>query len=73
MRSQSKPLRLDPETAGALQHQYNIAVTELAQATRYRKEFDRQLKQLLGEELMQLLHETTENNLLLADLVKEAA
>lgn len=73
MRTQAKPLRLDPHVAGELQHKHNVAATELAYATRYRKEFDRQVKQLLGEELMQLLHETTENNLLLADLVKEAA
>lgn len=73
MRAIMKPVRLDPHVAGELQHRHNLAAAELAYATRYRKEFDRQLKQLFGEELMQLLHETTENNLLLADLVKEAA
>lgn len=73
MRSSTKPLRLNPQAAGELQHKCSVAVTELAYAKRYCQEFDRQLKQLVGSESARQLHEATENALLLADLAKEAA
>lgn len=41
--------------------------------TRYNKEFDRRLKALVGYEALRQVHKSTENSLLLADLVKEAA
>lgn len=73
MKNSTRPLRLDPQTAGELHHQHALVSTELAYATRYRREFDRQLKELIGDEAILMLHNSTENTLLLADLVKEAA
>ncbi|NVZ62030.1 hypothetical protein [Pseudomonas gingeri] len=66
-------LRLTPEAAGKLQQQHAKATAELSALTRHRKEFDRQLKDLIGYEALRKLHKDTTNALLLADLVKEAA
>lgn len=72
--SQSIPtLRLTPQAAGTLQQQHTKATKELRALTRYSKEFDRQLKALVGYEALRELHTATTNALLLADLVKEAA
>lgn len=66
-------LRLTPQAAGELQQQCTKAVTELQELTRFRKEFDRQLAELIGNDALRKLHKATHNALLLADLVKEAA
>lgn len=66
-------LRLTPEAAGTLQQQHTKATRELRALTRYNKEFDRQLKALIGYDALRQLHKATDNALLLADLVKEAA
>jgi hypothetical protein len=66
-------LRLTPQVAGALQQQFTNATTELQEVTRFRKEFDRQLAALIGNEALRKLNKDTKNALLLADLVKEAA
>ncbi|MCT4497664.1 hypothetical protein N0U25_07655 [Pseudomonas sivasensis] len=66
-------LRLTPQAAGTLQQQHAKATKELRALTRYSKEFDRQLKALIGYEALRQLHKATDNALLLADLVKEAA
>jgi len=66
-------LRLTPEAAGTLQRQCINATTELLELTRFRKEFDRQLAALIGNDSLRKLHKDTKNALLLADLVKEAA
>lgn len=66
-------LRLTPQAAGALQQQCTKATTELRELTRFRKEFDRQLVALIGNDALRKLNKDTKNALLLADLVKEAA
>lgn len=66
-------LRLTPEAAGKLHQQYTKATTELQELTRFRKELDRQLTVLIGNDAVRKLHKDTKNALLLADLVKEAA
>ena len=66
-------LRLSPQAAGGLQQQLSKASTELRDVTRFRKEFDRQLATLIGNEALRKLQKDTQNALLLADLVKEAA
>ena len=66
-------LRLTPEATGALQRQCTKATTELMDLMRFRKEFDRQLAPLIGNDVLRKLHKDTKNALLLADLVKEAA
>ena len=66
-------LRLTPEAAGKLQQQCAKATTELQELTRFRKEFDRQLAVLIGNDNLRKLQKDTKNALLLADLVKEAA
>ena len=66
-------LRLTPQAAGELQRQCTKAATELQELTRFRKEFDRQLAVLIGNDSLRKLHKDTKNALLLADLVKEAA
>ena len=66
-------LRLTPQAAGTLQQQHAKATKELRALTRYSKELDRQLKALIGHDALRQLHKATENALLLADLVKEAA
>jgi len=66
-------LRLTPQDAGTMQQQHDKATKELRALTRYSKEFDRQLKVLIGYDALRQLHKATENALLLADLVKEAA
>lgn len=66
-------LRLTPQAAGELHRQYTKVTTELQQLTRFRKEFDRQLAVLIGNDTVRKLHKDTKNALLLADLVKEAA
>lgn len=66
-------LRLSPRDAGTLQQQHAKATKELRTLTRYSKELDRQLKALIGYDALRQLHKATENALLLADLVKEAA
>jgi hypothetical protein len=72
--SQSIPmLRLTPQAAGTLQQQHAKATKDLRDLTRYSKEFDRQLKALIGYEALRQLHKATDNALLLADLVREAA
>ena len=66
-------LRLTPQAAGTLQQQYTKAMKALNAMTRHNREFDRQLKALIGYDGLRQLHKATENVLLLADLVKEAA
>lgn len=66
-------LRLTPQAADTLQQQYAKATKELRALTRYTKEFDRQLKALIGYEALRQLHKATDNTLLLAELVREAA
>ena len=66
-------MRLTPQAAGTLQQQYNKAMKELSVMTRHNKEFDRQLKAPIGYDALRKLHKATDNALLLADLVKEAA
>jgi hypothetical protein len=66
-------LRLTPQASGTLQQQHAKATKDLRALTRYSKEFDRQLKALIGYEALRQLHKATDNALLLADLVKEAA
>jgi len=66
-------LRLTPQAAGELHQQHAKATAELREATRFRKEFDRQLSLLIGYDALRKLHKDTQNALLLADLVKEAA
>lgn len=65
-------LRLTPQAAGTLQ-QHAKTTKELRTLTRYSKEFDHQLKALIGYEALRQLHKATDNALLLADLVREAA
>ena len=65
--------RLPPQASGTLQQQHTKAIKDLRALTRYNKEFDRQLKALIGYEALRQLHKSTNNALLLADLVKEAA
>lgn len=64
-------LRLTPEAAGALQQQCAKATNELANLTRFQKEFNRQLVVLIGNDALRKLNKDTKNALLLADLVKE--
>ncbi|MFJ4132421.1 hypothetical protein [Pseudomonas cyclaminis] len=72
--SQTLPmLRLTPQAAGTLQQQHAKATKDLQALTRHTKEFDRQLKALIGHEALRQLHKATDKALLLADLVKEAA
>lgn len=66
-------LRLTPQAAGALQQQHAKVTKDLRALTRYNEEFDRQLKVLIGYDSLRKLHKATDNALLLADLVKEAA
>lgn len=66
-------MRLTPQAAGALQQQHTKATHYLRALTRHTKEFDRQLKALIGNDAVRQLHKKTENALLLADIVKEAA
>lgn len=66
-------LRLPPKAAGTLQQQHAKATKDLSALARYTKEFERQLKALIGHEALRQLHKTTDNTLLLADLVREAA
>lgn len=66
-------LRLTPQAAGTLQQQHAKATKDLHALTRYSKEFARQLKPLIGYEALRQLHKATNNALLLADLMKEAA
>ena len=68
-----RTLRLTPQAAATLQQQHAKATRELRALTRYSKEFDRQLKALIGYDALRQLHKSTNNALLLADLVKEAA
>lgn len=73
MRRTSPLLRLTPEAAGELQQQHAKAATELRHATRYRKAFECALAAKIGNEAVRQLHKDTQNALLLADLLKEAA
>ncbi|MFJ7106719.1 hypothetical protein ACIQU2_03645 [Pseudomonas sp. NPDC098740] len=66
-------LRLIPQAAGELQQQCTKVTTELQALVRFRKEFDRQLTALTGNEALRKLNKDTKNALLLADLVKEVA
>jgi len=66
-------LRLTPQAAGTLQQQHTKAIKDFRAQRRYNKEFDRQLKALIGYEALRQLHKSTNNALLLADLLKEAA
>ncbi len=66
-------LRLTPKAAGTLQQQYTKAIKELHDMTRRHREFDRQLRVLIGYNRLRDLHKATDDALLLADLVKEAA
>lgn len=73
MRRHLSMLRLTPQAAGQLQQQCTKAITERQEVTRFRKEFDRQLAELIGNDALRKLHKSTRNALLLADLMKEAA
>ena len=73
MNRPNQMLRLTPHAAGELHRQCTKATTELQQLMRFRKEFDRQLAVLIGNDTVRKLHKDTKNALLLADLVKEAA
>lgn len=73
MSRHSPMLRLSPQAAGELHQQHGKAIAELREVTRFRKEFDWQLSQLIGHDALRQLHKNTQNALLLADLVKEAA
>ena len=73
MNRASQMLRLTPQAAGALQQQCTKATTELMELTRFRKEFDRQLAAMIGNDALRKLNKDTNIALLLADLVKEAA
>jgi len=66
-------LRLSPQAAGELQQKCTKAITELQELARLRKEFDRQLTERIGADVVRQLLKDTKNALLLADLVKEAA
>ncbi|MFJ7144246.1 hypothetical protein [Pseudomonas protegens] len=66
-------LRLTPQAAGELHQQHLRASTELRSLTRYRKEFERQLKTMIGSDAFRQLQKNTDNALLLADLAKEVA
>ncbi|MGH8351580.1 MAG: hypothetical protein ACRES5_34280 [Pseudomonas sp.] len=66
-------LRLTPQATGQLNQQCAKATAELRDLTRFRKEFDLQLKELIGYDALRKLHKDTANALLLADLVKEVA
>lgn len=66
-------LRLTPQAARTLQQQHAKAIKDLRTLTRYNKEFEQQLKALIGCNALRQLHKLTNNALLLADLVKEAA
>lgn len=56
-----------------MQQQCVKATTELLELTRFRKEFDRQLVALIGNDALRKLNKDTKSALLLAALVKEAA
>ncbi|NUT82391.1 hypothetical protein [Pseudomonas brassicacearum] len=73
MSRHSPMLRLSPQDAGVLHQQHAKATAELCEVTRFRKEFDRQLSLLIGYDALRKLHKDTQNALLVADLVKEAA
>ncbi|WP_349970954.1 hypothetical protein [Pseudomonas caspiana] len=73
MRKPISVIRLSPEAAGDLNQKYLKASSELNKLSRYQREFDKQLKVLIGQEALRKLHKATENALLLGDLVKEAA
>ncbi|MCO7609376.1 hypothetical protein NJH83_03965 [Pseudomonas chlororaphis] len=66
-------LRLTPQAAGELHQQHQKANAELRALTRSRKEFERQVKTLIGSEAFRRLQKNTDNALLLADLAKEVA
>jgi nicotinic acid mononucleotide adenylyltransferase len=66
-------LRLTPQAAGELQGRCTKATTDLLELTRFRKEFDRQLAAMIGNDALRKLNKDTYIALLLADLVKEAA
>ena len=66
-------LRLTPEAAGSLQYQHTQTLSELRELTRFRREFDRRLAALIGNDALRKLHKDTKNALLLAELIKEAA
>jgi hypothetical protein len=66
-------LRLTPQAAGELQGRCTKATSQLQELMRFRKEFDRQLALLIGNDAVRKLNKDTKNALLLADLVKEAA
>lgn len=66
-------LRLTPQAAGSLQQQYDAISKELQALTRRCKEFEHHLKARIGSHAVRQLHKDTDNALLLADLVKEAA
>ncbi|MDG6398704.1 hypothetical protein QCD79_01730 [Pseudomonas quasicaspiana] len=73
MRKPISVIRLSPEAAGDLNQKYLKTDSALKTLIRYQREFDRQLKALIGQEALRKLHKATENALLQADLVKEAA
>lgn len=73
MRKPIYVIRLSPEAAGDLNQKYLKAESALKTISRYQREFDNQLKALIGKEALRKLHKATDSALLLADLVKEAA
>ncbi|MFK7702901.1 hypothetical protein [Pseudomonas caspiana] len=73
MRKPISVIRLSPEAAGDLNQKYLKADSALKTLNRYQRELDKQLKALIGQEALRELQNATENALLLADLVKEAA
>ncbi|MFI8736555.1 hypothetical protein ACIGKM_11640 [Ectopseudomonas toyotomiensis] len=66
-------LRLTPEAAGKLQHDYDRAITKLAQLEREHTELQNQIRTQLGAETLWKLRTDTRNAVLLVDLKKEAA
>jgi nicotinic acid mononucleotide adenylyltransferase len=66
-------LRLTPQAAGELQGRCTKATSQLLELMRFRKEFDRHLALLIGNDAVRKLNKDTKNALLLADLVREAA
>lgn len=65
-------LRLPPQAAGE-QGRSTKATSQLQDLMRFRKEFDRQLAVLIGNDAVRKMNKHSKNALLLADLVKEAA
>lgn len=66
-------LRLTPEAAGKLQHDYDRAITKLARLEREHTELQNQIRAQLGTETLWKLRTDARNAVLLVDLKQEAA